>query len=271
MSAIHDYLRVCEKSARAGGAVLLEKIGRVQAREKSPSDLVTEADFASQEAVREAILAEFPDHRVLGEERDPAVAGNEREPVANAAEHRWLVDPLDGTTNYVHQVPHFCVSVALERRGELLVGVVFDPVADECFSAVSGRGAVLNGKPIRTSGVTAMSQALAAVGFPTRVNAESPDLRLFLAAVEDCQALRRTGSAALNLCYVAAGRFDAFWSYSTKIWDIAAGVLMIREAGGVVSAPNGGPLALDSGHFLAAANDRLHSELLALAAKAGLA
>ena len=269
MDAISDYVRVCETAARAGGRVLLEKIGRVEVREKSPSDLVTEADLASQEVVRRAILTAFPDHSVIGEEDQPDGAGAEEE--VKPTEYRWFVDPLDGTTNYVHQVPHFCVSLALERSGELLVGTVYDPVAEQCFSAAAGQGALLNGKPIRTSDVSRLSQTLAAVGLPSAVRPDSPDLRLFLAALTRCQALRRTGSAALNLCYVAAGRFDAFWSYSTKSWDVAAGVLLIREAGGVVTAPDGGPFVLEKGHFLAAANGQLHAELRALVAEAGLA
>jgi len=269
MDAISDYVRVCETAVRAGGRVLLEKIGRVKVREKSPSDLVTEADFASQELVRRTILTAFPDHSVISEEDEPDGAGAEGE--VKPTEYRWFLDPLDGTTNYVHQVPHFCVSLALERSGELLVGAVYNPVTGECFSAAAGQGAFLNGKRIRTSEVSTLPQSLAAVGLPSAVRPDSPDRQLFLAALTRCQALRRTGSAALNLCYVAVGRFDAFWSYSTKSWDVAAGVLLIREAGGVVTAPDGGPFVLDKGHFLAAANGPLHAELRAMVAEAGLA
>jgi len=265
-----DYLEVCEKAVRAAGAVLLDRMGRVEVREKARSDLVTEADFASQKVVRSMVLTAFPDHVVIGEEDQPPVGGPPSGLPRKEPECRWLVDPLDGTTNYVHQVPHFCVSLALERSGRLLVGAVYDPVADECFSAAAGEGARLNGKQIRTSKVSSRSQALATVGFPAAVDADSPDLKLFLAALPECQALRRTGSAALNLCYLAAGRFDASWCYSTKSWDVAAGVLLIREAGGVVTAPNGGPFVLDDAHYLAAANCQLHAELLMLFARAGL-
>ncbi len=262
-----DYIKVCEEAARAGGGVLLERIGRIAVREKAPSDLVTEADLASQEVIRRIILAAFPDHLVVGEEHLPDVPP--RSPTLSA-EFRWHVDPLDGTTNYVHQVPHFCVSVALERSGDLLASTVLNPVTEECFTAVAERGAFLNGKPIHTSDVAGPSDALAAVGLPAAVGPDSPDLQMFLAALEPCQALRRTGSAALNLGYVAAGRFDAFWSYSTKSWDIAAGVLLVREAGGVVTAPDGGPFVLDEGRFLAAATAPLHAKLRAIAAEAGL-
>lgn len=267
MDAMSDYIKVCEEAARAGGELLLERLGSVEAREKGPSDLVTEADLASQDIVRQIILRTFPDHSVIGEEQLPGLEDQRSE---SASEYRWIIDPLDGTTNYVHQVPHFCVSVALEHSGELLVGAVFDPVAKECFLAVAGEGASLNRKPIHTSNVSTLSQALAAIGFPAQVSADSPDLKAFLEAAPKCQAIRRTGSAALNLCYVAAGRFDAFWCFSTRIWDIAAGALLIRESGGVITAPDGGALVLDEGRFLAAANHQLHAELRGITSNASL-
>ena len=263
MSVTSDCVKVCEKAVRAGGELLLAKWGRVAVRQKGRADLVTEADLASQEIVSQIILAAFPGHAVIGEE-DAADAARPE------SEYRWFVDPLDGTTNYVHGVPHFCVSLALEHSGRLLVAAVYDPVAEECYTAVAGEGARLNAEPIRTSGVSRPSQALAAVGFPAEVKPDSPDLLLFLEAVKHCQALRRTGSAALNLCYVASGRFDASWCCSTKAWDIAAGALLIREAGGVVTSPDGGPLLLETGRFLAAANPALHAELRSMVAKAGL-
>ncbi len=270
MNAKADYIEVCEKAARAGGAVLLEKLGRVEVREKGPSDLVTEADFASQEAVSRTVLGAFPDHLLIGEEGDAAGGAHSRA-AADDATYRWIVDPLDGTTNYVHQVPHFAVSVALERAGQLLVGAVYNPVSGECYSAAAGRGAYLNGKRLRASTTATLSQAVASVGFPAVVTDDCPDLRLFLKAVTRCQSIRRTGSASLNLCYVAAGRFDAAWSFSTKAWDVAAGALLIREAGGIVTSPDGGSLAPDTGRFLAAATRPLHAELLALTIEAGLA
>jgi len=257
-----DYMDVCEAAVRAGGAVLLDKIGRVEVREKGPADLVTEADLASQELISQVLLGAFPDHRLLAEEEqlNPAVS-------PKASRHCWIVDPLDGTTNYVHGVPHFSVSVALKRDDDLLAGAVYDPVADECFTAVAGGGASLNGNLIRTSNVSTLPESLVAVGLPPAVTRESPDLRAMIEAVTQCQALRRTGSAALNLCYVAAGRFDASWSFSTRVWDIAAGVLLIREAGGYVTAPDGGALVLEEGRFLAAANRPLQSGLLAMLAR----
>lgn len=252
-----DYLKICEEAARLGGAVIQDWVGRFEIRKKGLTDLVTQADLASQEAIRAAVLGVFPDHSLLGEEGVP-----DSEP---RTEYRWILDPLDGTTNYAHGVPHYAVSLALERNGDVIVGAVYNPSLDECFTAAKGQGAWLNGRPIHVSNVTDMTEALAAVGFPYDVDRNSPDLLVFLDVLCRCQAIRRTGSAALNLCYLAAGRFDLFWSYSTKIWDVAAGVLLLREAGGVVSSPTGGEFVLESGQFLAAANQELHAQLLAIA------
>jgi myo-inositol-1(or 4)-monophosphatase len=174
---------------------------------------------------------------------------------------------LDGTTNFVHQVPHYSVSLALERHGELLVAAVYEPTRNECFTAIAGKGAFLDGRPIRTSKVSELSESLAAVGFPPRTPRDCPDLLVFLEALDKCQAIRRTGSTALNLCYVAAGRFDVYWSFSAKIWDVAAGVLLVREAGGEVTSPDGGPFRLEEARFLAAANRPLHAQLRQLAAE----
>ena len=235
MGAMSDYVTICEKAVRAGGAVVQDWIGRIDVREKGPADLVTQADYASQEVIRNTVLDAFPDHCLLGEEQEEA------EKLPDRADYRWIADPLDGTTNYVHRVPHYSVSLALEHDGELLVGAVYDPIREECFTATAGGGAYLNGRPIRTSEVCELPEAL---------------------------AIRRTGSSALNLCYLAAGRFDVYWSFSTKIWDVAAGVLIVREAGGAVSGPDGGEFALEEARFLAAANWPLHARLLELVSRA---
>jgi len=267
MDVIADYLRTCEEAVHAGAAALREWFGRVEAEEKSRANLVTQADFAAQEAVRRVIQAAFPDHRFLAEERAPgdrSAAGPKPERSGGPSPFRWIVDPLDGTTNYVHQVPHFAVSVALEEHGRLLVGTVYDPNRDECFTAAAGRGAQLNGEKISVSGVADLGDTLAAVGFPAEVDAECPDLRVFLEVVARVQSIRRTGSAALNLCYVAAGRFDLAWSFSTNAWDAAAGALVVREAGGVVESPHGGHFDLQSGRFLAAAGRTLMDQAQAL-------
>ena len=254
MSDIDEYLRVCEAAVRKGGYVIQDWVGRFGVQKKGHADLVTQADFASQESVCKIVLDAFPGHCLLGEEKGPG------ETLADRAEYRWIVDPLDGTTNYVHGVPHYCVSLALERNNDLLVGAVYDPVLNECFTAAKGRGSVLNGRPIHTSEVATLSEALAAVGFPPKVSPDSPDLLMFLAMVPHCQAIRRTGSAALNLCYLAAGRFDVGWSYSTNIWDVAAGVLILREASGRITSSTGGGFSLEDAHFLAAATEPLHAQ-----------
>jgi myo-inositol-1(or 4)-monophosphatase len=253
---------VCEQAVRAAGATIQDWIGRTSVRHKGPADLVTEADFAAQEVVRTTVLGAFPEHCLLGEEGEAAGSRPGR------AEFRWIADPLDGTTNFVHHVPHYAVSLALERGGDILVGCVFDPSLHECFSAVKGQGARLNGQPIRTSDVADLTDALAGTGFPAAVEPDSPDLLVFNEAIYQCQGVRRTGSAALNLCYLAAGRYDVLWGLSTKVWDIAAGTLLIREAGGVVTAPDGGDLVLDQGHFLAAANPTLYAPFRELVRRA---
>jgi myo-inositol-1(or 4)-monophosphatase len=256
-SFVPDYLVICEQAARAGGQELLSWIGRFGVREKGPADLVTQADAAAQEVIRDIVLGAFPSHAFLGEE-----AAAEFDP---ATEHCWVVDPLDGTTNYVHQLPHYAVSVALVERGRPIVGVVLDPVRDECFSAVRGQGARLNNAPIRPSQVRDLAQALVAASFAAKVQPHSPEIDQFIAALLNCQAVRRTGSAALNLCYVAAGRFDAFWALSTKAWDVAAGILLVEEAGGVVSGLDGEPLDLKTGpHPVATATPELHEQFLRL-------
>lgn len=265
-----DFTTVCEEAARVGAATLMDWFGRVDAHEKGPADLVTEADYASQEAVRRTVLEAFPDHAFLGEESTDDGPRESSAPDGRPSEYRWIVDPLDGTTNYVHGVPHFCVSLALERSGDLIVGCVYNPITEECYTAAAGQGAQLDGQPIHTSEVSELAGALASAGFPSVVAPDAPDLKLFLAGLNACQAIRRTGSAALNMSYVAAGRFDVAWSFCTKIWDVAAGALLIREAGGVITAPDGGVFDFESGCFLAAANPTLHARLVELSARAGL-
>jgi myo-inositol-1(or 4)-monophosphatase len=251
-----DYLTACEQAARAGGDVLLRWIGRSAPREKGPRDLVTEADLASQEAIRGMLLVDFPRHAFVSEESP--------ERLDSAAEYCWVVDPLDGTTNFVHQMPHFAVSVALLHYGQPIAGAVFDPVHDECFTAVRGGGAALNGRPIRTSDVHELSAALVTASFAAKVGFPSREVDQFVAALTHCQAVRRTGSAALNMCYLAAGRVDAFWALSTHAWDVAAGTLLVQEAGGMVTGLDGQPFDLSLPHPVATANSVLHERFRAL-------
>jgi myo-inositol-1(or 4)-monophosphatase len=248
-----EFAQVCEEAARAGGRVLLERWESFQFREKGPKDLVTEADVASQEAIRRVVMGHFPKHSFLAEE-GADIRGVE-------ASYRWIVDPLDGTANYVHRVPEFTVSVALEQDGELISGAVYNPVSQESFTAARGKGALLDGRPLRVSQVRDIKDAMVAASFAAGVRRDSPEIANFVNVLLASQSLRRTGSAALNLAYVAAGRYDAYWATSTKPWDIAAGVLLVREAGGVVTAPDGGPLDLAAAQFIAAANEPLHAAM----------
>jgi myo-inositol-1(or 4)-monophosphatase len=257
---VPDYLTLCEQAARAGAAQLLAWVGRFGVREKGPFDLVTEADVASQEAIREIVLNTCPDHAFISEEGDSGAPLD--------AEYCWVVDPLDGTTNYVHQVPHYAVSVALLERGKPLAGVVYDPVSQECFSARRGQGARLNGRVLRTSSITDLKQAVVAASFSSRVRFPSPEIDQFVAALELSQAVRRTGSAALNLCYVAAGRFDAFWALTTRAWDVAAGVLLVEEAGGIVTRIDGSAFDLSEPHPVASATPELHRQFCRLLGQA---
>jgi myo-inositol-1(or 4)-monophosphatase len=250
-----EFLEVAERAARAGGEVLLHYQDRFTGREKGPRDLVTEADLASQQRIRGILLGEFPDHDFLGEEDDPEA------PPASGREYRWVVDPLDGTTNYVHRMPNYAVSIALQRGNEILAGVVFDPIAKECFAAALGKGATLNGKPFGTSACQQAASALVAASFSALVERDSLEIRRFIEGLLACQGVRRLGSAALNLCYVACGRLDAYWATSVKLWDVAAGVLLVREAGGVVTSVEGGPLNLLKPELLASSSEALNREM----------
>jgi len=259
LATIADYQRVCEQAARAGGDVLRDWKGRFAVREKGPADLVTEADLASQEAIREILLGAFPGHGFLAEEG--FLADKNARLARQGDDLRWIVDPLDGTTNYVHGVPNYAVSIALERGGAPLVGTVYDPSADECFSAAAGHGATCNGEALRVSDVGRLSHAMVAVSFSAKVDRGDQEIGDFIEVMLKTQATRRMGSSALNLCYVAAGRFDAYWATTTKIWDIAAGALLVREAGGEITSIDGGPFHLERPQFIAAATKALHGEL----------
>lgn len=251
-----DYLTICEAAARAGGRELLEWLGRINPREKAPKDLVTEADLASQRKIRDIALEAFPDHAFLGEEDDPMLLHD-----TSDAEFRWIVDPLDGTTNFVHQMPAFSVSVALEQKGEVIVGVIYDPIAEECFTATQHGGAHLNGQPIQASCCTALREALVAASFSAGVQRDSEEIKRFLEVLTECQALRRLGSAALNLAYLGCGRLDGYWATSVKTWDVAAGILIAREAGAVFTSMAGGSVDLANPHFIGAATPELHGAL----------
>lgn len=252
---LRHILAVAEQAVDAAAEVLKDKYGRVSARLKGYADFVTEADTAAQQAVLDLLRKEFPEHGFLGEESGGKIA-NDTSP------YRWILDPLDGTTNYVHGVPFFGVSLALQCRGELLVGIVHDPMLGERFTAVRGQGAWLNGQPIRVSRVQRMADALVSIGLPARVVADSLDVRWMVLSAVHGLSIRRTGSAALNMAYLAAGRFDLSWAITTKPWDVAAGALLIEEAGGVVCGLDGQALNVNGGPYVAATCRELLDEFL---------
>jgi myo-inositol-1(or 4)-monophosphatase len=221
---------------------------------KGVIDLVTEVDVAVERMFRDLVAERFPGHVVLAEE----LGGGE----LPAGRPCWIFDPLDGTTNYAHGLPIFASSLALEIDGEVVVGAVYDPTRRELFTAMRGGGAYLNGEPMAVSANASLIDALLVTGFPYSVHEEREDLvSLFSAFLAEAQAVRRLGSAALDLCYVAAGRMDAFWEQHLKPWDMAAGALMLSEAGGMISALDGGPFDLRNGQLMAS-NGVLHQGLL---------
>ncbi len=271
-----EFLDVAIKAAREAGSVLKEKFGKVGYQEKGPADLVTEADVMAQRRVEEILLDAFPDHYILGEEsqgktptfgagKDAGEASDRMlaEPCCGSGAptglpYTWIVDPLDGTTNFVHGVPFFCTSIGLARGNDILCGVIFDPNNDELYYMEKGRGAYLNGRRLKTSAETAPTHALTSISFATRTNFNSPDYLVFQKCVPVCQAMRRTGSTALNLAYVAAGRFDAMSCQSAHPWDVAAGIGLVLEAGGVATNTDGSPYDLARQPLLATANPTLH-------------
>ena len=242
------------EAARAAGSELIARLATErQISFKGGTDLVTDADRAAEQKIVELLGARFPEHGILAEERG-AVPGS--------APYRWIVDPLDGTTNYAHGVPHYCVSIAVEGPQGVLAGAIFDPVRDELFLAGRGQGATLNGKPLRVGTTVALADALLATGFPYDLwTNPTHTLSLFDTFATQARGMRRLGSAALDLAYVAAGRFDGFFEFKLKAWDVAAGALLVREAGGTVSHLRGGPLDLAHADVLAA-NPALHAQML---------
>jgi len=251
-----DFLAAAEEAARAAGRVLQDWAGRFTVSEKGPADLVTEADLASQAAIHRILSAHFPDHGFLGEEGLQSSPGG--------TEYRWIIDPLDGTTNYVHRFPYYAVSIGLEFRGKLAAGVIYDPSSDELFAARRGAGATLDGRSIRVSRFDSLKQAMVIASFPPGVTADSLPIKRFLKVLPHAQTIHRSGSAALNLANVAAGRLDAFWSASLKPWDVAAGALIVAEAGGRVTTMSGNPLDINIPDLLCSNGTGIHEELSAL-------
>ena len=253
-----ELLRAAVELAHEAGDILLEGYGRIHAPErKGRIDLVTEFDRRSETLLLAGLKRRFPTHAVLAEESG----------AHEGAAVRWLVDPLDGTTNYAHNYPFFCVSIAAEVEGKLTAAAVYDPVREELFTATRDGGATLNGARIRVSPIERVEDALLVTGFPYDVRENPvPILSRFEAFLLRAQGVRRDGSAALNLCYLAMGRFDGFWESHLSPWDMAAGVLILEEAGGFATDFAGRPLRLD-GRQILASNTRLHDEMKEILAK----
>jgi myo-inositol-1(or 4)-monophosphatase len=237
------------------GDVMMTRFGRdIRVDKKGTIDLVTEVDVAIERTFRALIADRFPDHEILAEE----LGGASEIPSGPC----WVFDPIDGTTNFAHGLPIFCSSLALEIDGQAVAGAVYDPTRRELFAAEKGSGAFLNGRPLRVSATRDLVDALLVTGFPYDVHARTAEIvGLFESFVGKARAVRRLGSAAMDLCYVAAGRMDAFWESDLKPWDIAAGALIVAEAGGTVTNMAGGPFASRAGQALAT-NHQLHEQML---------
>jgi myo-inositol-1(or 4)-monophosphatase len=254
---LEEYLALAMEAARRAGVVLEQWRNRFEIREKGRFDLVTNADHEAQEAIAELVRKRYPEHGFLGEESRQAPTlrpGATDQPL-------WIVDPLDGTTNYVHDCPVYAVSIGVEVAGELVVGVIYDPDRKELFSAAKGQGAWLNGRRLRTTRHERLEQALLSTGFPPDLRGQEHTLASWHHFSLRTQSLRRTGSTALNLAYVAAGRHDGFWTYQAHPWDAAGGVVLIREAGGAVTNLDGSDYDLYTLDLLAS-NGPLHPVLL---------
>jgi len=264
-------VNIALRAARNAGRIILRAMDRVDTltvEDKSRNDLVSEIDRQAEDVIVETILRTFPDHGVLGEEHgeEPSAGEREGEPLARKspnAEYTWVIDPLDGTTNFLHGIPHFCTSIAVTRGAALLHGVVVDHVRNEEFSASRGSGALLNGRRIRVARRDRLDDAIVAGGLPfasvaAHLDAYSDVLRDFMGR---CRTLRRQGAAALDLAYVAAGRLDGFFEIGLKPWDMAAGAVIVREAGGFVGDAAGGDRFMTTGNVVAA-NPKVFRDML---------
>ncbi len=255
LSFTDNIIKVAETAARQAGDIIINKKGRSSYSEKGDNNLVTEADYAAQEKIIKVISDQYPGHNFIAEEND--LSANINEP------DLWIIDPLDGTNNYAHQIPHFSVSIAYARFGQVKAGIVFNPERGELFSAAEGRGAFLNGQRIVVSRAISLQEAIVATGFYYDRGAM---MRKTLSSIEklfeqNIHGIRRFGSAALDLCWVACGRFDAYFEYKLSVWDFAAGWLIVNEAGGCCTDQQGNPLTLSSSGIVAS-NGIFHHDFL---------
>ena len=256
--SLHTYQQAAIEIAVAAGKTLREELARpTEISYKGDFDLVTQADRRSEKLIVESLQKYFPDHAVAAEE------GTIKD---SEAEFRWHVDPLDGTTNFAHGYPCFCVSLALARKNELLLGVVYNPIYEELYTAARGEGATLNGKKISCSKISTLKNSLLCTGFPNHKRDANPNIHYYWDFTLKSHGVRRDGSAALDLACVAAGRFDGFWEFGLKPWDTAAGIVLVEEAGGTISDLDGNPYTL-GGKSILASNGLIHPEMLETAAE----
>lgn len=247
------------ETAREAGHVLLEKFGKTTVTKKGDINLVTEADLASEALIVEKIKSYYPRHSILAEEAGNAVT------IGGENTWKWIIDPLDGTTNYAHGYPCFCVTLALEHDGEIVIGVTFDPTRNELFAAERGHGATLNGKPITVSATDKLGDSLIVTGFPYDIKQRDNFARHLTEFLLSSRGVRRDGSAAIDMAYVACGRFDGFWEEGLNAWDVAAGVLMVEEAGGIVSYYDGSKFNIYEPP-ICASNGHVHTQMLSVLA-----
>jgi len=242
------------EAALEGGALLKRSLGKVRSIDyKGAINIVTDIDKKSEIVIVKKIRRAFPGHAILAEE-----GGS----LTGSCEYKWIIDPLDGTTNFAHSFPFFGVSIALERDGEIVVGVVYDPIKGEMFSAETGKGSYLNSKKIKVSGIKKLSQSLLATGFSYGVqDTEDDNVENFRRFLKRAMAIRRAGSAALDLCYVACGRFDGYWEMDLHPWDTAAGMLVVNEAGGIVTKCDGSQYTPYNKNILAS-NNYIHNKMI---------
>lgn len=252
----NEFLSVAVETALQAGAILIEEYSQpVKINYKGEVDIVTQADRRSEKAIVARLREHFPEHAIVAEEGGGAESNSE---------FRWHVDPLDGTTNFAHGYPCFAVSIGLEQRGELIAGVIYQPVSNELFTAARGEGAYLNDKRIHVSAIPGLGTSLLGTGFPAAKRLQNPNIHYYYAFTVRSHGVRRDGSAALDLAAVACGRFDGFWEFGLHSWDTAAGVLLVREAGGRVSGFDGRDYRLGDRELLAS-NSLIHSEMQAVA------
>lgn len=257
---MQDFLIVAKKAARTAGMILRDNLnGTREIAYKGEINLVTEMDRRSESIIVEKLHAAFPAHGIIAEEETT---------ICNGADYTWFIDPLDGTTNYAHGYPCFCVSIALQKRDEIIVGVVYDPMRDELFFAQKGAGAFLNEKRIQVSNTGTLISCLLSTGFPyDRKISTKNNLEHFNNLLMASQEVRRDGAAALDLCSVACGRFDGFWELKLKPWDVAAGSLIVHEAGGTISDFTGENFSIHDDEVIAS-NGKIHDQMLAILCKA---